>query len=58
MVSVHPQRLVLRQRRDFAGEAEVTEQVGAVRRDFDIENGVVREKFADRGADLRLRQRE
>ena len=36
----------------------MAEQVGAVRRDFDIENGVVREKFADRGADFRLGRKD
>ena len=48
-----PERF-FRQRRDFPRQAVVAEEIRAVRRDFDIENGVVREKLADRRANLRL----
>ena len=48
-----PERMV-RQRGDLPRQPEMTEQIGAVRRDFDIKYGVVREKLPDWGADSRL----
>src|SRR5205823_9566525 len=44
------------ERRDFARESEMTEQIATIRRDLDIQDRIARKKIANRSADLRFRR--
>ena len=44
------------ERRNLARQPEMTQQVAAVRRDFDIENGVARKKIDNRRANFCIRR--